>query len=198
MKKPTLLILLPFVLVCAIWALSYPVTKAFIPQPSERGQFGDTFGAANALFSGLAFAAVISTLVWQSNRNRSDQAIDRALRLYDEWHSQIMHESRIQVSNLILALEQEGMKFPTLTELEKQQREPGPFTEVADHVFRVIHFFERWVWLRDENMVDRALLKSLMSTYLRWYQTKLTRQLDASHETNPDFVDLLQRIHTLT
>lgn len=197
MKKQTLLILLPFFVVSVIWGLSYPVTKAFIPKPEERGQFGDTFGAANALFSGLAFAAVISTLIWQNNRNRADQAIDRALRLYDEWHSMNMHESRIQVSNLIVGLEKEGLKFPTLSELEQQQLMGGQFANFADHVFRIIHFFERLVLLRDENMLDRTLLNSLMSTYLRWYQIRLVRQLDVSHETNPDFVNLLERIHTL-
>jgi len=32
---------------------------------SDRGQFGDMFGAVNALFSGLAFAGVIIALVFQ-------------------------------------------------------------------------------------------------------------------------------------
>jgi hypothetical protein len=166
-------------------------------QLPDRGQFGDAFGVINALFSGLAFAAIVSTLIWQHQRSRTDKAIDRALRLYDEWHSRLMHDSRIQVSNLILTLEQNGTKFPTLTELERQQREPGAYSAWADHVFRVIHFFERWVWLRDEGMADHPLLKALMQSYLSWYQTKLMRQLDASHETNPDFVTMLERIRTL-
>lgn len=45
-----------------------------LPNWSERGQFGDVFGAANALFSGLAFAGLIYT-VWLQ---REELALQRA------------------------------------------------------------------------------------------------------------------------
>ena len=37
----------------------------FIPQAQDRGLFGDMFGAMNALFSGLAFAGIIYTILMQ-------------------------------------------------------------------------------------------------------------------------------------
>jgi hypothetical protein len=197
MKKPFLLIAIPFCIVLAMWVASYPIIRNCFPTLIERAQFGSTFGATSALFSGLAFAAVVSTLIWQHNRSRADQAIDRALRLYDEWHSPLMHESRIKVSNLIATLEEKKQHFPTLTELERQQRERGDFTDFADHVFRIIHFFERWAWLSDQGMADHTLLRSLLQTYLNWYQAKFMRQLNASHETNPDFLNMLERIQHL-
>lgn len=39
--------------------------KWWIPDPAVQGQFGDTFGATNSLFSGLALAGLICTLILQ-------------------------------------------------------------------------------------------------------------------------------------
>lgn len=50
--------------VLIVWALTF-FLFCIIKDPSERGQFGDMFGATNALFSGLAFAGLIITLILQ-------------------------------------------------------------------------------------------------------------------------------------
>lgn len=50
--------------VFAIWLLSWILIDGFIADP-DRGTFGDMFGAVNALFSGLAFAGLIVTLLYQ-------------------------------------------------------------------------------------------------------------------------------------
>ncbi len=55
-----------FLLVASLWLGSYLWITTHIPDLTERGQFGDAFGAINALFSGLAFAAVIYSLYFQS------------------------------------------------------------------------------------------------------------------------------------
>lgn len=46
-----------------VWALTFFLF--FINNSEERGQFGDMFGAVNALFSGLAFVGLIITLILQ-------------------------------------------------------------------------------------------------------------------------------------
>ena len=51
--------------VICVWALSFFLF--FIGNWEKRGQFGDMFGAVNALFSGLAFAGLIITLILQRN-----------------------------------------------------------------------------------------------------------------------------------
>lgn len=57
-----------------------------------RGQFGDTFGAANALFTGLAFVALIATLLLQ----RKDLELQREeLRLQREE----LHRSRVALDS---------------------------------------------------------------------------------------------------
>ncbi len=51
--------------VLLILGASWGLTDWLIAERSERGTFGDQFGAVNALFSGLAFALLIVTLILQ-------------------------------------------------------------------------------------------------------------------------------------
>jgi hypothetical protein len=51
--------------VLAAWGLSWWLINKHIDCSTERGTFGDMFGAVNALFSGLAFAGLIVTLLYQ-------------------------------------------------------------------------------------------------------------------------------------
>lgn len=54
-------------IVIGLWIL-YPLAiSCLLPDLEERGQFGDTFGAINALFAGFAFAGVILAIILQKN-----------------------------------------------------------------------------------------------------------------------------------
>ena len=57
-----------FLIVLLIWGGSYLIICSYIEGWPERGQFGDLFGAVNALFSGLAFAGLIIT-IWLQRRD---------------------------------------------------------------------------------------------------------------------------------
>ncbi len=50
--------------VLVLWGLNWWGVSKFI-EPINQGTFGDMFGAVNALFSGLAFAGLIITLLYQ-------------------------------------------------------------------------------------------------------------------------------------
>jgi len=66
--------------VILIWGLSGFFTYHYIPEWSDRGTFGDMFGAVNALFSGLAFAALIYTILLQREEikmNRHEITLNR-------------------------------------------------------------------------------------------------------------------------
>lgn len=52
-------------LVLVIWVLSAFLIVFGLDNWSDRGTFGDLFGAVNALFSGLAFAGLIYAIVLQ-------------------------------------------------------------------------------------------------------------------------------------
>jgi len=55
--------------VLLLWLVSYPIIKYYVGSndASEIGVFGDSFGAINALFSGLAFVGLIFTIYLQKN-----------------------------------------------------------------------------------------------------------------------------------
>ncbi len=53
------------ILVIVIWMISTVIIIVGLDNWSDRGTFGDLFGAVNALFSGLAFAGLIYTIVLQ-------------------------------------------------------------------------------------------------------------------------------------
>lgn len=53
------------IIVIALCVAYFFIIRAKISSPEERGTFGDMFGAVGALFSGLAFAGVIVTMLQQ-------------------------------------------------------------------------------------------------------------------------------------
>ncbi len=58
-KYPWLLFIIWAVIVIFFWVTSIVILTYYFTDLAERGQFGDMFGAVNALFSGLALAGVI-------------------------------------------------------------------------------------------------------------------------------------------
>jgi len=51
--------------ITALWVLSWALITYQLGNLEKQGQFGDMFGAVNALFSGLAFAGVIVAILMQ-------------------------------------------------------------------------------------------------------------------------------------
>ena len=56
---------LTFAVIIFLWGVSIIVLCWLFPDIGIRGQFGDTFGAVNALFAGLAFAGIIFAIILQ-------------------------------------------------------------------------------------------------------------------------------------
>lgn len=54
-----------FILISVTWAVSFLFVYNNISSWTNRGTFGDSFGAVNALFSGLAFGGIIYTILLQ-------------------------------------------------------------------------------------------------------------------------------------
>lgn len=55
------------IIVVILYAGSWYYIDSTYTGLDARGQFGDKFGAVNALFSGLAFAGLIFTIILQKN-----------------------------------------------------------------------------------------------------------------------------------
>lgn len=80
-KKSQIGILTKMILiVIIIWILSTLLIVFGLDNWSDRGTFGDLFGAVNALFSGLAFAGLIYTIALQKQDlilQRNEIALNR-------------------------------------------------------------------------------------------------------------------------
>lgn len=67
--------------ICAVWLASFVLICLCIDGWDVRGQFGDLFGAVNALFSGLAFVGLIITIRQQhKDLEYQRQAIEQTNR----------------------------------------------------------------------------------------------------------------------
>ncbi len=88
------------ILVVIIWGLSAILIIAFLPNWADRGTFGDLFGAVNALFSALAFAVLIYTIILQRDeikQNRSEIQLNRkelakSAKLQQEAHKVLVQQ----------------------------------------------------------------------------------------------------------
>lgn len=86
-------------LVVAIWVANLCYCSGW--ETSERGTFGDLFGASNALFSGLAFAGVALALYLQSKQNRIGevQQFESTFFLMVSLHQQILQDMDIHLKS---------------------------------------------------------------------------------------------------
>lgn len=64
MKKLTIKKLILYIII--VWIVFNALLFIIFQNLSDSGTFGDTFGAVNSLFSGLAFAGVIYTIILQN------------------------------------------------------------------------------------------------------------------------------------
>lgn len=97
----------------------------FVPNENTRGTFGDQFGAVNALFSGLAFAGLIYTIILQ----RRDLELQR-------------HDLAIQRQELQLTrkeMEEQTAEFEKQNETLKIQRFENTFFNMLSQFQEVVN-----------------------------------------------------------
>lgn len=99
--------------VFAVWGMSALALRMFTLQ--DRGLIGDSFGAINALFSGLALAGVVYAIL-QQNESRDQQA--KALELQSRALDLQLNELKIQQETLQTQLQE--MRLQTEAARESQ------------------------------------------------------------------------------
>lgn len=108
-----------FVLIASVLALQvgmwWLITSFKMEATPELGQFGDMFGAINTLFSGLAFAGIIYTILLQRNelslQRKELQDTREELKLTREAHQQNCDLMTSQLRVLERAAEREQVLF---------------------------------------------------------------------------------------
>lgn len=92
-----------FGVVVIVWVLFQFLPYCNFSGWEQRGQFGDSFGAVNSLFSGLAFAGIIYTIVLQRNElelqrqelTYTRRELERAASAQEESEKSLKEQSRL-------------------------------------------------------------------------------------------------------
>jgi hypothetical protein len=100
-------------IIIGLWLLALWVVQILYGFPSNAGEFGDLFGSVNALFSGLAFAAIVVTLRVQmlELRQNTSELQNQANALQRQ--ADLMRLSA-KLSALPILIEQKKMHVQTL------------------------------------------------------------------------------------
>lgn len=106
----TLWIVIGAALIIGLWFLSFVLISTFYSTPTERGTFGDMFGAINALFSGLAFLGLIIALILQKKEleeqrkeiGNSIEAQERSIQLMKEQAEISLLQTKLEALNHII------------------------------------------------------------------------------------------------
>lgn len=101
--------------VIGLFALSWWWLSSCINDPERQGQFGDQFGAVNALFSGLAFAGLIFTIILQ----KKELALQRE-ELTDTREELKGQKEQLEIQNKTLKVQRFENTFFHMLELHQQ------------------------------------------------------------------------------
>lgn len=116
MKLSITKIFLIFIVVLALWAAVSYAAYFYFQDWAVLGQFGSLFGAVNALFAGLAFAGVVTTLLLQMKE------ID-ATRKEVSITAELLHKQTTILASQARFLElQEGVQYRQLQTSGNQLR----------------------------------------------------------------------------
>jgi hypothetical protein len=168
-----------------------------VDRVAAQGQFGDSFGAVNALFSAMAMTAVAFTIllqIQQSKQQRADfeatLAAQRAeehrqncLVLWQNWSSEDMFGVRERV-----AAHLEGLPIDTTPQTSSRylgslrQRDPKAYFDVE----RLFHFFSDLLRFDEAGVIDSALARSLFGSTIRYWAGRFSHMSYLSASDDED------------
>lgn len=189
------------IIVISLWAGSYLFISFAFPRLgwAEKGQIGDTFGAINALFSGLAFVAVAVTIYFQSKtlheskrdldlhhfENKFFQLIRVHNDILDGIESSVASRQGIAVSKGRRNFVTMYQEFRRLFEAKHKRTPNKSTTEIIEATYPV--FFERYQhdlghYFRNLYSIVAFIHSSKLPYMTRMSYMKLLRAQLSSHE----------------
>lgn len=132
--------------VVGIWAAAGLVVYLSLPSWNDRGTFGDMFGAVNALFSSLAFAGIIYTILIQ--RRELALSLLEFRRTADAQEKARVASLLIEVYDFMYALRPQWLRLYELSSTQpdwrkwtKEDQQLGE--EIATQLQRIAYFCEK-------------------------------------------------------
>ena len=163
--KAPILYVLSFSVVVLIWAVSAWCIIEFTQPLDKKGQFGDAFGAVNALFSGLAFAGLIVALLLQ----RDDLKTQRDLLKTQQEELKKSVEAQTNTSNAL-----------------EEQKEIMLSQNAFATVFRTIDNFNKFRDTNDIPLVMRYFANDCAKEFSTvWW--RVSREATNAHDMNSVF-----------
>ncbi|MEM9548619.1 MAG: hypothetical protein AAGA77_21715 [Bacteroidota bacterium] len=173
----TFLVLLLMVLIIIVWRESWIWVDQNI-DIDHRGAFGDKFGAINSLFSGLAFAGIIVTIVLQSRElglQRKELSQTREV-----FYQQKFESTFFQLVNNIKS------------NLEGVESESHSTEEMSRHSIYALYKYNQW-FLEDvqksESVLDYENLRKLSTAFYVEYQIQLNSYISTIDSTVTFLID---------
>lgn len=176
-SKTTLTAIIVVGCVLALWICSWWWISQHFQSYEERGTFGDMFGAVNALFSGLAFAGLIVTLLYQKEELALQREELKATR--DEMKNQRME---FEEQNKTLKRQRFENTFFNMLSLQKEiisdlfyeaTESKPPFGVVQCSGREVFHVIYKQLWgfnlfpLKGFEHISKISIPSLLDHYFR-------------------------------
>jgi hypothetical protein len=210
--------LMPFIWACVliggIWAVSWGLIVWGIEDWQDRGTFGDMFGAANCLFSGMALAGVVYAILLQRSQVLL-QVEDLEATREELRQTKEVHKSQVEGaddhartrSTLILLTDFFSFEHLRARDLAYTWLRSGPTNEELrdldggrppkdgvrpEHVYcvwRILDFLELMRVLIDENELDERLLRAALRNYFLLIRKSLDRVIElAEAEKWPNWI----------
>ena len=128
--------------VLVLWGLNWCGVSNFINEPTNQGTFGDMFGAVNALFSGLAFAGLIITLLYQREELKLQREELQETRKELKEQNKTMKRQRFENTFFnMLSLQQEIVANLSVESKEVNRAEVVKGREVFEKIYEGINVY---------------------------------------------------------
>jgi hypothetical protein len=114
------------------WFLSFLLLSKVFGQPENAGMFGDSFGAINALFSGLAFLGVIVAIVLQRQELIEQRLEIRNSRIAQEESANALKQT-VEDAKVRTELESLNLLIQSYTTLAESTRTASTLEEKRQH-----------------------------------------------------------------
>jgi hypothetical protein len=175
------------------YAFNFRALEISSSDPAGWAQFGAYFsGILSPTFALINLLVIVYIAIRIKELQETQLSAKRlTLDLYKEWHEEKLHKSRIEVDELITKHKVTETPLPTLSELERDFASKN----VAEHAFRVYHFFEKWAVLASAHEIDNKPLAALLGTYTEWWRDEFFERL-LERETDRFMKPTLQLIFT--
>jgi len=124
--------------VVALWALTFFLF--FYTESSDRDAFGNMFGSVNALFSGLAFAGIIITILLQSQELKLQREELKATREEFQQQNATMKFQRFENTffNLLNLLQKIVDSIDDNKQVKKNKSIGGDFVPIAQQGYDIV------------------------------------------------------------